>query len=300
MYRLPISSMARVVSQTMKATHAMKMNITFWNSPIPKSEKVKGIKAATGMLRPNKVIGMKNACIRGKQPQSTPRGTPTSAPRPNPSDSRRNVVSRLRVKARSNHRLGKLAKVSAGLESPFDGGMILSSGAPRVRNHQSARHAAMPNRPINIACQRGSSWRSASRHSPAGRGPSKAGPSGNDGALVAGDGFALDMRRSRSVSALCADDWLYRSRLRQFAFSAVRTLISTRRFLVWLSGSIGRSQPTPSTLNRLPSRSVYFLSRASLMALARLRDRSLTASTGTCPFIELSVWPSMMIRAVPN
>ena len=36
------------------------------------------------------------------------------------------------------------------------------------------------------------------------------------------------------------------------------------------------------------------------MALARLSERSLTASTGTCPFIELSVWPSMMIRAVPN
>ena len=40
--------------------------------------------AATGMLRPNKVIGMKNACTRGKQPQSTPSGTPTSAASPKP------------------------------------------------------------------------------------------------------------------------------------------------------------------------------------------------------------------------
>ena len=66
----------------------------------------------------------------------------------------------------------------------------------------------------------------------------------------------------------------------QFAFSAVSTLISTRRFLVWLSGSTGRSQPTPSTLNRLGSRSLYFCRRASLMALARLSDSSLTGLDG--------------------
>src|SRR5271157_5679528 len=32
----------------MNATQAMKMNITFCSSPIPKSEKVSGIRAATG------------------------------------------------------------------------------------------------------------------------------------------------------------------------------------------------------------------------------------------------------------
>ena len=65
----------------------------------------------------------------------------------------------------------------------------------------------------------------------------------------------------------------------QLDFSAVSTLISTRRFLAWLSGSVGsagRSQPMPSTLNRLGSRSVYFCSSASLMALARFSDSSLT------------------------
>ena len=72
---------------------------------MPNSEKVKGISAATGMLRPNKVIGMKKACTRGKQPQSTPSGTPTRAASPNPRARRRSVVRRLRVKARSNHRL---------------------------------------------------------------------------------------------------------------------------------------------------------------------------------------------------
>ena len=99
--------MARAVSEMTNATQAMKMNITFCSSPMPKSEKVSGMSAATGMLRPNSVSGRKKALIRGKQPQSTPSGTPTRAASPNPSATRRRVVSRLRVKARSNHRLWK-------------------------------------------------------------------------------------------------------------------------------------------------------------------------------------------------
>ena len=66
MYWPPTSSMARVVSHTTNATQAMKMNITFCISPMPKSENVSGISAATGMLRPNKVSGMKKACTRRK------------------------------------------------------------------------------------------------------------------------------------------------------------------------------------------------------------------------------------------
>ena len=92
MYWLPTSCTARVVSQTTNATQAMKMNMIFCSSPMPKSEKVKGISAATGMLRPNRVIGRKNACTLGKQPHSTPSGTPTSAARPNPERRRRSVV----------------------------------------------------------------------------------------------------------------------------------------------------------------------------------------------------------------
>ena len=45
--------MAVAESITMKATQAMKMNMIFWNSPMPKSEKVSGIRAAMGMLRPH-------------------------------------------------------------------------------------------------------------------------------------------------------------------------------------------------------------------------------------------------------
>src|SRR5271157_326047 len=122
---------------------------------MPKSEKVSGIRAATGMLRPKSVIGRNKALTREKHPQSTPRGTPTSVARPKPEHTRRRVVSRLRVRPRSNQRLWKLAKVSQGLDSPFDGEMIRSSGSPRVTNHQSARQPPTPTRPITTTCQRG-------------------------------------------------------------------------------------------------------------------------------------------------
>ena len=70
---------------TMKATQAMKMNITFWNSPMPNRAKVKGMTAATGMLRPMITSGPKKALIRRKQPQTTPSGTPTTTAKANPS-----------------------------------------------------------------------------------------------------------------------------------------------------------------------------------------------------------------------
>ena len=58
--------MAVAESMTMNATQAMKMNMIFWNSPMPNSENVSGIRAATGMLRPMIVSGAKKALTRRK------------------------------------------------------------------------------------------------------------------------------------------------------------------------------------------------------------------------------------------
>src|SRR5436190_19921410 len=73
--------------------------------------------------------------------------------------------------------------------------------------------------------------------------------------------------------------------------SAVKIFTSTRRLKVWFSASdesAGLSQPKPSTLNLLGS-NLYSLMTASLTALARRSERSLTISAGILPFIELSV-----------
>ncbi len=112
------------------------MNITFWNSPMPNSANVKGMTAATGMLRPTITSGPKKALIRRKQPQTTPSGTPTTAARPNPSTTRLRLTSVLRVSSRSNQRLGKAAKVVAGL------GKIVwaDDGRAGSRRRRSAHH----------------------------------------------------------------------------------------------------------------------------------------------------------------
>ena len=123
---------------TMKATQAMKMNITFWNSPMPNRAKVKGMTAATGMLRPMITSGPKKALIRRKQPQTTPSGTPTATARANPSTTRLRLTSRLRVNSRSNHKRGKAANVAAGpgsVSGPMIGGWFSS---PAVSHHHSA------------------------------------------------------------------------------------------------------------------------------------------------------------------
>ena len=114
----------------------------FCSSPMPKSEKVKGMSAATGILRPNRVIGRKNACTRGKQPQSTPSGTPTSAASPNPSARRRSVVKQIAgqgpvkpqaVKARE--RFGRAGEPLRRRDDSF-------FGLASVTNHQSAKQAS--------------------------------------------------------------------------------------------------------------------------------------------------------------
>src|SRR5262249_42496072 len=90
--------------------------------------------------------------------------------------------------------------------------------------------------------------------------------------------------------------------LRSHFCSGGKTLISTRRFsalLLGWAGSAGTSQPFPSMLNLLGS-NLYLSISARLMASARARLRSLTACTGTLPFMLESAWPSIRITARAN
>ena len=121
-----------------------------------------------------------------------------------------------------------------GSKDLFDGGMIRSSGSPRVTNHQNRQAGTTPITPMTRACQDGIPRRSPNRK-PFTRPP---------------PGFDRGLGRAPTGTAELAVSVMARSLTGQFAFSAVSTLISTRRFLVWLSGSTGRSHPTPSTLNR--------------------------------------------------
>ena len=89
------------MSERTKATLAMKRNMTFWNSPIPKKKNVNGISAATGMLRPKTISGARNARSAGKQAARIPSGTPTAADRPNPRQTRLSVTSVLATSLRS-------------------------------------------------------------------------------------------------------------------------------------------------------------------------------------------------------
>ena len=105
MYDSPTSSMARVVSQTMNATQAMKMNITFCSSPMPKSENVKrnergdrDVAAEQGHRQEKRLHPGKTAAEHAQR-HADQRG------QAEPEPSRRSVVSRLRVRARSNQRL---------------------------------------------------------------------------------------------------------------------------------------------------------------------------------------------------
>ena len=139
----------------MKATQAMKMNITFWNSPMPKRANVKGMTAATGTLRPMITSGPKNALIRRKQPQTTPSGTPTTAAKANPSTTRLRLTNRLRVSSRSNHKVGKAANVVAGLGNISGPMMGEWFSSPAVSDHHSPRQTTMQRMPIATPCQAG-------------------------------------------------------------------------------------------------------------------------------------------------
>ena len=144
---------------TMKATQAMKMNITFWNSPMPNRAKVKGMTAATGMLRPMITSGPKKALIRRKQPQTMPSGTPTPTAKANPSTTRLRLTSRLRVNSRSNHKRGKAWNVAVGpgsVSGPMMGGWFSS---PAVSHHHSARQTTMQRTPMTMPSQAGISAR---------------------------------------------------------------------------------------------------------------------------------------------
>ena len=78
---------------------------------------MRGISAATGMLRPNSASGAKAASTTRYAPARMPRGTPTSTASANPASTRRSVAAMLSSSARSVSRLGKLRITSPGLGS---------------------------------------------------------------------------------------------------------------------------------------------------------------------------------------
>ena len=133
------------------ATHAMKMNITFCRSPIPKKKNVSGIKAASGMLRPK--ITTRERGRRGSRKSNRPgcpSGTPTASARANPSVTRRSVTNVLRVSALSNHNERNSANVSRGLGSNV-GLMIRCSFSPTVSNHHSRKNSTTDSAAKNTA-----------------------------------------------------------------------------------------------------------------------------------------------------
>ncbi len=152
--------MAVAESITTNATQAIKMNITFWNSPMPNSDKVSGITAATGMLRPPIIKGAKKAFTRRKQPQIMPKGMPTIAASPKPRVTRFKLARVFRVSAWSNQRLLKSPKVSAGLGNLLGLTRRFSAISPAVSHHQIAPHTQTHNTPRRTLCQTGISTRS--------------------------------------------------------------------------------------------------------------------------------------------
>ena len=130
----------------MKATTAMKMNITFCGSPMPNSANVSGISAAMGMLRPNTFTGAKNALIQGKQPhkhaernrhRGRQRKSEHDAPQADEQIARQRVVEPQVVQSAR----GRTSPPGLGATSMPTS---RSSCGPRVRNHHmpntSARH----------------------------------------------------------------------------------------------------------------------------------------------------------------
>ena len=144
---------------TMKATQAMKMNITFWNSPMPKRANVKGMTAATGMLRPMITSGPKKALIRRKQPQSDAQRHADGHAKANPSTTRLQADQRVAGQLPIEPQAGEGWNVAAGLGSisgPTIGGRFSS---PAVRHHHSPRQTTTQRTPIATACQAGISAR---------------------------------------------------------------------------------------------------------------------------------------------
>ena len=211
------------------------------------------------------------------------------------------VAKMLRVSARSNQRLVEsCANVSAGLGSPLTARRSAPRGSPRVTNHHSAEaDGEAQQRRTATTCQSGTSLRRreqvrASRRSGrCRRGGARcrgARPVARRSRLVLVDGIGLDHRRSCPGLTLML--LLGREDLDLDA-AVLGVVVGV--------GRVGRAVPADaSTLNRLGSSSLYFWTRASLTALARFSDSSLTSVGGTWPFIEPSVCPSMMIRAAPN
>ena len=157
-YRCGTSSTAAVVSLTTKATLAMKRNITFWNSPMPNRKNVRGMSAATGMLRPKTVSGARKALTAGKQAASTPSGTPTTAVSPKPKQTRISVRTVFATSLRSPKTRGSSRRVSLGLGN-MAGLMKRASASPAVAMNQAANTHATQVIPQSNAVTAGASPR---------------------------------------------------------------------------------------------------------------------------------------------
>ena len=263
---------------------------------MPKSENVSGISAAIGMLRPKMVSGSEEGVDPGEAAAQDAerhaderRQAEARAPRA------AGVASVLRVSSRSNHRLGKAVRTSPpGWAGPW----TATGSAPPARRgsrttrapKQSAMHEQRrAGAPARAGPRGGARSRLRNRRAASDR-PARCRPAAGGG----GVGLADRHRVDSGVAACRLSDAAARSRAARrpraatlkaarHCFSAEKTFTSTRRFLAWLSGSFasaGRSQPMPSTVNWLGSRSVNFLSSASLTALARFSDSSLTSVGG--------------------
>ena len=116
---------------------------------MPNKKNVRGMSAATGMLRPNTVSGARNARTAGKQAAKTPSGTPTAAVSPNPRQTRTSVRSVFATSFRSPNTRGSARTVSAGLGS-MAGLMKRPSASPAVAINQAASTQATQVMPQSI------------------------------------------------------------------------------------------------------------------------------------------------------
>ncbi len=118
--------MAVAVSLTMNITQAMKMNITFWTSPMPNAAKVSGIRAASGMLRPKIVSGSRKALGEREAART---GRPGESPRRGQEEAEEHAPQR------DDQVAGQSPIEPELLEAP--------EGLPRARKHRRADDAAL-------------------------------------------------------------------------------------------------------------------------------------------------------------
>ncbi len=167
---------------TMNATQAMKMNMIFWNSPIPNSESVRGITAATGILRPTIISGAKKALDAAETAAEHAQRNPHQGRQPKPRTTRFRLTSVLRVRAWSNQRLWKSSNVSSGLGrtvGPRKRSSGIGAAGQRPPHHAAEPDAERPQQEClprgDVAAQRESVLRGARARRPRGSPPSRGG-----------------------------------------------------------------------------------------------------------------------------